>query len=320
MTTTNDNHHPNNEALSDAFDRVRDEVEEELKAPRRALETVKRTLDAFFAKFEQHLVSDLISQIDLDRDERASAALDAAQALEDATRGLTGYVRGHLARAAAESAEAKAKALFKDFRSTNFAQLRDDDEFRWVAQKFAAAARLIQDDLGERSQDAPEVRVIRALTRLCSDRQIDDVFGLCRHHKDDWHGRIKQAESELEAIRALARSRLSDADLGRLRIALRGRPIVVVGGEVRSEKLDRLKTTSRLNVEWTPMSCVARLDGRVRRALVGALIILDGLVDHSRLASVVDAARRGRVPIAYAGKGGIASLETALLKLDEMVG
>jgi hypothetical protein len=45
-------------------------------------------------------------------------------------------------------------------------------------------------------------------------------------------------------------------------------------------------------------------------------VILDGLAAHSRIASLIQAAREQDVPIEYANKGGLASIVAALRTID----
>jgi hypothetical protein len=63
---------------------------------------------------------------------------------------------------------------------------------------------------------------------------------------------------------------------------------------------------------------VGNLPQRIRQGRVSGVVILDRIVSHKHTEPVVAAAREARVPVAFAGQGGKASLARALAQLEEM--
>lgn len=98
------------------------------------------------------------------------------------------------------------------------------------------------------------------------------------------------------------------------------KPIVLLGGEVHRPKLDRLRAQSELAIEWAPMSAVQTVVRRVKARDVAAVILLNGLVHHSGVGSLMRAVRLHNVPLAYAARAGRASLERAFDQLRRVLG
>jgi hypothetical protein len=95
------------------------------------------------------------------------------------------------------------------------------------------------------------------------------------------------------------------------------RTTIILGGQIRHEKLARWRQRFVGALEWLRVdrdgSHRARpLVARIHDGRVGALILLDGLIDHAFSAPVVAAARRRHVPILYAGRAGLARVAELL--------
>ncbi len=97
---------------------------------------------------------------------------------------------------------------------------------------------------------------------------------------------------------------------------------VIVGGQVRHEKLARWRQCFDGALEWLRVDrdgshSATLLVGRIHAGRVGALILLDGLIDHAFAVPVVAAARRRHVPIVYAGRAGLARVAEILAAISE---
>ncbi|MBL8602264.1 MAG: hypothetical protein JNK72_10120 [Myxococcales bacterium] len=99
-------------------------------------------------------------------------------------------------------------------------------------------------------------------------------------------------------------------------------PLVIVGGIVKPDKLQRLRATYA-SVEWVATECGSghhAIDGlvrRIREGRVGAVIVLHELMAHSRFDPLVKACRNHReMPMICAGKGGRAAMRNALSELE----
>lgn len=225
--------------------------------------------------------------------------------------------------------DSEADALWAETRALGDMKEIVDDHFRCVAEELAGRARLIQLRLSDRGREAPESRVIRRLTWLASERGLRDVHGLKRRDAGNWSEQVKVAQRERRRFECLrspppARARLPETcadgaeepSLVLKRLALLERPVVIVGGEVDPQKLERLRRRSGLVLEWVGIDDVAPLERRIRHGTVGALVILEALVSHSEIDPVMRGAREAGVPLAYGGKAGLASIEAALCQLD----
>ena len=94
------------------------------------------------------------------------------------------------------------------------------------------------------------------------------------------------------------------------------RPVVIIGGEDHQQKLDRIVRRTRIAIEWCGCEDGERIARRVREHHLAGLVVLDGLGGHSKLATLMKAARENNLPLAYANKGGIESIVLALRKID----
>lgn len=94
------------------------------------------------------------------------------------------------------------------------------------------------------------------------------------------------------------------------------RPVVIIGGEDHQQKLDRIIKRTRIAIEWCGCEDGERIARRVREHHIAGLVVLDGLGGHSKLATLMKAARENNLRLAYANKGGIESIVLALRKID----
>lgn len=174
------------------------------------------------------------------------------------------------------------------------------------------------------------------------------MFGLKRSQNDDWTTRAASARRERERAQrappraighrlaipaavknAIARRENDDADddvedmpdVPRLRAVSRERGVVLVGGVVKNEKLDRLRKHIGPGVEWIETDAngtktITALERRIRDGNVGAVIILEELIGHKHHDPLVDAAHIAGTPVAYGRKAGKGSIAKALLEIE----
>lgn len=101
-------------------------------------------------------------------------------------------------------------------------------------------------------------------------------------------------------------------------------PLVVVGGPPHLERLSQLSAPDTKSIEWIDTTrqgthAIGNLERRIRDRRIGALILLEGLVQHRHTDPLVSAARSVGLAHAFAGKGGRAALNQALQQLEERV-
>ena len=99
--------------------------------------------------------------------------------------------------------------------------------------------------------------------------------------------------------------------------------LVIIGALAGREKSGALPAEVAADAEWIDterdgVHAVGNLPQRIRQGRVSGVVILDRIVSHKHTEPVVAAAREARVPVAFAGQGGKASLSRALLQLEEM--
>lgn len=104
--------------------------------------------------------------------------------------------------------------------------------------------------------------------------------------------------------------------------AQRGK-LVIIGAISGREKSSALPAEVALDAEWIDterdgVHAVGNLPQRIKQGRVSGIVILDRVVSHKHTEPVVAAAREARVPVAFAGQGGRASLVRAIAQLDEM--
>jgi hypothetical protein len=251
---------------------------------------------------------------------------------------------GH-ANAFVYEASAEARSLLTEVHSLDLEGM-PGQLFRAYASELAARARSLQ-DRGHNAEDIPG-RVIRKLTRFAYDRGVL-VFGLKRSDKADWDELARKHRAERDRMLAgeprqlthrlpLARRDENSSptasddesdeaesddriDLPHLQQTTRERPLVLVGGISKQEKLERLQSRYGIQAEWVETQragthAIATLEQRVRDGRIAALVVLDGLLGHKHFEPIVDAARRAGTPLAYGNKGGKASIAGALTEIE----
>lgn len=98
---------------------------------------------------------------------------------------------------------------------------------------------------------------------------------------------------------------------------------MIIGALSGREKSSALPEEMTDEVEWIDTErdgahAVGNLPQRIKQGRVSGVVILDRVVSHKHTEPVVAAARDARVPVAFAGQGGRASLARAIAQLDEM--
>jgi len=101
-----------------------------------------------------------------------------------------------------------------------------------------------------------------------------------------------------------------------------GRKLVVIGALAGRRKDGVLPPPLEERTEWVDterdgVHAIGNLPQRIRQNRVGAVVILDRAVQHKHTEPIVAAARDTNTPLAFAGKGGKASLLRAVEQLDK---
>ncbi|HXK19158.1 MAG TPA: hypothetical protein VNG33_15200 [Polyangiaceae bacterium] len=109
----------------------------------------------------------------------------------------------------------------------------------------------------------------------------------------------------------------------RLRSLLTSQKLVVIGALSR-DRAESAPEGLGEDIEWIDterdgVHALGNLPQRIRQGRVAALIILDRAVKHKHSEPALAAARDAKVPTAFAGQGGRASLERALTQLEGML-
>lgn len=99
------------------------------------------------------------------------------------------------------------------------------------------------------------------------------------------------------------------------------RKLVVVGALSGRDRAQAMPPELVLAVEWIDTEregahAIGNLPQRVRQGRVAALVILHRAVGHRHTEAVTAAARDRDIPLAFAGQGGKASLQRALVQLE----
>jgi hypothetical protein len=110
----------------------------------------------------------------------------------------------------------------------------------------------------------------------------------------------------------------------RLRAALVSQKLVVIGALSR-DRSESAPAGLAEHIEWIDterdgVHALGNLPQRIRQGRVAGVIILDRAVKHKHSEPALAAARDAKVPTAFAGQGGRASLERALTTLEGMLG
>jgi hypothetical protein len=99
--------------------------------------------------------------------------------------------------------------------------------------------------------------------------------------------------------------------------------LVIIGAISGREKSGALPAELASDTEWIDterdgVHAVGNLPQRIKQGRVSGVVILDRVISHKHTEPVIAAAREARVPVAFAGQGGRASLLRAVAQLDEM--
>lgn len=110
--------------------------------------------------------------------------------------------------------------------------------------------------------------------------------------------------------------------LAALMARCRGRKLVVIGALAGRSKERLLPPELEACTEWVDterdgVHAIGNLPQRIRQHRVGAVVILDRAVQHKHTEPILAAARDTNTPVAFAGKGGRASLLRAVEQLDQ---
>jgi hypothetical protein len=108
-----------------------------------------------------------------------------------------------------------------------------------------------------------------------------------------------------------------------LRAALASQKLVVIGALSR-DRSESAPEGFGEHIEWIDterdgVHALGNLPQRIRQGRVAGVVILDRAVKHKHSEPALAAARDAKVPTAFAGQGGRASLERALTQLEGML-
>lgn len=195
-----------------------------------------------------------------------------------------------------------------------------------IALEFAAEHRL-------KAPQKVGVSLARAAEELC-----DSVLGLPElahllSRNDGSHG-VSGVESPMTLKAPLASKSAAGVKAQvvveapstwpNLRAALVSQKLVVIGALSR-DRSDSAPEGFSEHIEWIDterdgVHALGNLPQRIRQGRVAGVIILDRAVKHKHSEPALAAARDAKVPTAFAGQGGRASLERALTQLEGMLG
>jgi hypothetical protein len=253
-------------------------------------------------------------------------------------------------RPSAARLDSEGETLRAEFEAIDFDGL-GDAEFASYATEFAARARMRQ-ERGLAPEGELEGRIIRRLTALAHQRTLPrPVFGLSRSHTGDWAAIAARARADRErrgssdaasglthrlaippvvVAKAAATDDASDEgieeeplELQHLRARAASGAVVMVGGVVKNDKLDRVRRRTEIDVEWIGLDAgksdkaVSALAKRVREGRLAALVVLNGLMNHKDYEPLIAAAREVDLPVAYADKAGKGALVRAFVELEK---
>jgi len=168
-----------------------------------------------------------------------------------------------------------------------------------IAEAFANEHGLRQPSTGERAAAAAAglARVVASLPELVNTETTRD------------------AEVEPEPAASLTQASVKPK-------STRGK-LVIIGALSGREKTGALPAELASDAEWIDterdgVHAVGNLPQRIKQGRVSGIVILDRVVSHKHTEPVVAAAREARVPVAFAGQGGRASLLRAVAQIADM--
>ncbi len=135
-------------------------------------------------------------------------------------------------------------------------------------------------------------------------------------------GRVAEPSEPARVSSPPSGTTANPARLSALVARSRGRKLVILGALAGRNKAGVMPEELEARTEWVDTErdgahAIGNLPQRVRQQRVAAIVILDKAVQHKHTDPVVAAARDAKTPVAFAGKGGRASLVRALEQLDE---
>nr|PZN25253.1 MAG: hypothetical protein DIU78_10600 [Pseudomonadota bacterium] len=103
--------------------------------------------------------------------------------------------------------------------------------------------------------------------------------------------------------------------------ALAHAKLVIIGALSGRDRSSSIPLEPAAHVEWIDTErdgahAIGNLPQRVRQGRVAGVVILERVVQHRHTEPVLSAAREARVPVAFAGQGGKASLVRALERIE----
>ncbi|HET7542406.1 MAG TPA: hypothetical protein VFK05_21200 [Polyangiaceae bacterium] len=173
-----------------------------------------------------------------------------------------------------------------------------------IAESFASEHHL--------KQPARQQRAAEAALKL--SRAVGNLPELAARAGSQPSGPPTEREPEESSERDAAASSKTRAHGGKL---------VIIGALSGREKSGALPAEVALDAEWIDterdgVHAVGNLPQRIRQGRVSGVVILERIVSHKHTEPVIAAAREAKVPVAFAGQGGKASLARALVQLAEM--
>ncbi len=200
-----------------------------------------------------------------------------------------------------------------------------------IATEFAAEHRL------KAPQKKVGVSVVRAAEELHDAvLQLPELAKLLANPSGVLDVAVAVAEAEISRPMTLkappaSRSRTNDGESAtlapswpRLRSVLVSQKLVVIGALSR-DRSESAPEGIAAHIEWIDterdgVHALGNLPQRIRQGRVAGVIILDRAVKHRHSEPALAAARDAKVPTAFAGQGGRASLERALTQIETMLG
>ncbi len=191
---------------------------------------------------------------------------------------------------------------------------------RYVRKLAAASARLGFHLRGLRRRDVIDgISVVPAPSLASRDRSAVDSSpitepepvtlrsaGVPANDASAEHG--EEPARDLPFVRALAR------DLA----------VVVAGGDVKRDVVRRLACEAEIDLESIAIAKGQKrpagvLAKRIKDGHVGALVIIEGLMSHAAYAVLISASRHADLPVAHAGRGGLAKVRQGLVELERQL-
>lgn len=198
----------------------------------------------------------------------------------------------------------------------------------WV---FKARALLEADDLSE--HDGQACQWVLGVARAIAAQLGLYIYGISRHHHDDWASRARAAGKRIRARQRrpntdavpprkskVAETHVATEDDAPLRPLyfprLDGTTVLIIGGEPDNVVLDRFRGAD-FTLDWIPTNIrqVQAVTERIRSGKLGGVIFLADLNRHASFALVRDACRLSQTPMTLATRG-LAGIRRALEQLN----